>query len=194
MVHTLGDRALQQFIRIYRGLYTDQTPNNQLGHTVEHVEVIDDELINDLIHTGLWVSAQPNFAGRWSVAGGMNGKRLGNVRLKKCNAYKTIIDNDIPLLFGSDCMPIDPIFGIRSAIFHPIIEQRLNSEQTIRAYTQNWYKLMNKNEFGVISGGCVADLVILNLDPFVSDEQQFREIQVIGTIFNGEIVFNEGLN
>jgi predicted amidohydrolase YtcJ len=193
MVHTLGDGALEQFIRIYRELYSDQILGNPRGHSVEHVEVIDDELLKDLKETGLIVSSQPNFAGRWSLPGGMNEQRFGPKRLKRCNAYRTIVEAGIPVVFGSDCMPIDPLFGIRSAVYHPLQEQRLTPDQAIRAYTQNWYKLMKKIEFGIINESKIADLVILNLDPFLADEQKFEELKVVGTIFDGKIMFDEGL-
>ncbi len=191
MVHTLGDRALEQFIRIYRELYYDQIPGNPLGHSVEHVEVIDDDLIKDLKTTGLWVSAQPNFAGRWSGPGALNEQRLGPERLGRCNAYRTLMNNDIPVIFGSDCMPLDPIFGVKSAIFHPVLKQRLEPERVVRAYTQTWFKLLKNEKFGTIEDGKTADLLILNNDPFLIDEQEFEALKVVGTIFNGRLVFND---
>ncbi len=189
MVHAIGDRAIQQFIDIYNDVFKDQVPDNTNGHTLEHVEVIDDELLSDLKRSGVYVSAQPNFAGRWSNPGGLNEKRLGKQRLARCNAYYSFIKENIPLIFGSDSMPFDPLFGIRSAIFHQIKEQRITPNEAIKAYTKNCYKLFNlESNFGSIEQEKFADLVILTSDPFI--EQDFDNIKVAGTIINGEFVYS----
>jgi predicted amidohydrolase YtcJ len=194
MAHTIGDRALQQFIDIYQTVFEDQIPNNPLGHSVEHVEVIDDKLLGELKRIGICVSAQPNFAGRWSVPGGLNETTLGELRLQKCNAYRSFIENKIQLVFGSDCMPLDPIFGINSAIFHPIQNQRIPPEVVIKAYTYGCYKLLNlESKFGTLEPGKLADLVILSRNPIVTPESEFVDIKVSGTIFSGEVVYSDGL-
>jgi predicted amidohydrolase YtcJ len=173
-------------------VFNDQIPKNPKRHSIEHVEVIDDGLLNEIKNLGIIVSAQPNFAGRWSGPGGLNEKRLGKDRLLRCNAYKKFLDKKIPLIFGSDSMPLNPLFGIKSAIFHPISEQRISPIDAIKAYVQNYYKIFNlESNFGSIESGKVADLVILTADPFVVGEGTFDKIQVAGTIINGEIVFSK---
>lgn len=192
MVHAIGDGALQQFLSVYPKVFNDQIPKNPKRHSIEHVEVIDDGLLNEIKNLGIIVSAQPNFAGRWSGPGGLNEKRLGKDRLLRCNAYKEFLDSKIPLIFGSDSMPLDPLFGIKSAIFHPIHEQRISPIDAIKAYVQNYYKIFNlESNFGSIEPGKVADLVILTADPFIIGEGTFDKIQVVGTIINGEIVFSK---
>ena len=153
-------------------------------------QIINKKLIEDLKGLGIWVSAQPNFAGRWSVPGGLNEHRLGSNRLARCNAYKTFLDNDIPLVFGSDSMPLNPLFGIKSAIFHPVQGQRISPKEAVKAYTQSCYSLLKLNsKFGSLIPGKVADIVILSHDPFVVSENDFDEIKVAGTIIDGEVVY-----
>jgi predicted amidohydrolase YtcJ len=192
MAHAIGDRAIRQFIDIYREVFRDDIPENPKGHSLEHVEVLNDGLLVELKDLGVWLSMQPNFAGRWSIPGGLNEVRLGRERLKWCNAYKSVLDNGLPMVFGSDSMPLDPLFGIESALSHPVQEQRITPEQAIRGYTQSAYNLLGIDTmFGSITPGKIADLVILTADPVA--EMDFDKIQVVGTICNGELVYNKGL-
>jgi predicted amidohydrolase YtcJ len=155
---------------------------------------VDAELLSHLKNIGIWVSAQPNFAARWSVPGGLNEERLGPERLKLCNAYHSLIDQGIPLAFGSDCMPLDPIFGLRGAIYHSVFEQRIPPLEAVMAYTKNGNSMLGESaRFGSIEPGKVADLVILSHDPMVTDESDFIKLNVSGTIFNGKLVYNTDL-
>ncbi len=194
MVHAIGDRSVQQFLDVYGEVFGEQIPENPKGHSLEHVELIDDGLVTSLKDLGIWVSAQPNFAGRWSVPGGLNERRLGKARLARCNPYRTFIENNVRLVFGSDSMPLDPLFGIRSAIFHPVKEQRISPMDAITAYVRSCYGLLNIDpKFGSIAPGKAADLVILSQDPFCADERDFDDIKVVGLIFNGDVLFSNGL-
>ena len=47
------------------------------------------------------------------------------------------------------------------------------------------------SDFGSIEPGKKADLVILSADPMV--EKDFTVVTVMGTIINGEMVYNNGL-
>jgi len=188
MVHAIGDRAIRQFVDIYKTVFSEQIPDNPLGHSLEHLEVIDDSLLSTLKRLGIYASLQPNFAGRWSAPGGLNEKRLGSERLARCNAYKDFLKKGIPIVFGSDSMPLDPLFGIKSAIYHPIRNQRLQPFDAVKAYVQNCYKILGlDSKFGSLVPGKIADLVILTGDPF--QDQNLDKIEVAGTIIDGELVY-----
>jgi hypothetical protein len=89
-------------------------------------------------------------------------------------------------------MPFDPLFGLRSAIFHPIKAQRITPSEAVKAYVKNCYILFNlESNFGSIEQGKFADLVILTSDPVI--EQDFDKIKVAGTIINGEFVYSNNL-
>ena len=190
MAHAIGDRAVQQFVRIYKKVFSNQIPDNLKMHSLEHVEVIDAELLDEIKNLGIIASVQPNFAGRWSNPGGLDEKRLGKERLSRCNAYLDFFNKGIPVIFGSDSMPLDPIFGIKSAVFHPIQEQRITPIEAIKTYTQNCYKIFKlDSKFGSIEPGKVADLVILTNDPI--NNPNFNDIKVSGTIINGNMVYSK---
>jgi predicted amidohydrolase YtcJ len=193
MAHAIGDRAVQQFLDVYRQVFYEQIPDNPRNHSLEHVEVIDDDILYELKKYGIWLSLQPNFAGRWSVPGGLNEHRLGTERLVRCNAYRTILEQGLPVVFGSDSMPLDPLFGIRSAVQHPVRTERITVEQAVGGYVHScWDLLKNSEHFGSITPDKIADLVILSGDIF--DVEKLNEVSVAGTIINGELVYSKGLN
>lgn len=131
MVHAIGDAALDQALDALEPLVRGGNP---LKHRLEHVEVTPPDLVARLAQSGLWVCAQPNFAGRWSQPGGMNEQRLGD-RLAQCNLYRTLHAAGIPMAFGSDCMPLGPLFGLQSALRHPLASERLDAATALHLYS-----------------------------------------------------------
>ncbi len=157
MVHAIGDAALDQALGALEPVARDGNPRR---HRLEHVEVTPPDLVQRLAQSGLWVCAQPNFAGRWSIPGGMNEQRLG-ARLQHCNAYRTLHAAGIPLAFGSDCMPLSPLYGLRSAVWHPLESERLLPGLALALYTGAAAHLTGSAARGTIGVGSVADLVVL---------------------------------
>ncbi|MCK5562081.1 MAG: amidohydrolase family protein, partial [Thermoplasmata archaeon] len=188
MVHAIGDRAAQQFIDIYSKI-SDESSGR---HSLEHLEVITRAQLNSIHELGLIASMQPNFAGQWSMPGGMNEVRLGLERIGMCNAYKSILEENIPMAFGSDCMPFDPLYGIHCAVNHPQESQQVSPYEALRAYTiGSAYVNFDENKKGTIEEGRLADLVVLSNDILAPENAgKIKNIQVEMTILGGEIVFD----
>ncbi len=53
------------------------------------------------------------------------------------NQYRAMLDEGIRVAFGSDGMPFNPIYGIWSAVNHPIRENRITLEEAVMCYTLN---------------------------------------------------------
>ncbi len=187
MIHAIGDRAVQQFLDVYSEI-TDESAGH---HTLEHLEVISNAQLKCIREFDLIASMQPNFAGQWSIPGGMNEVRLGPERLEMCNAYKSILEENIPMAFGSDCMPFDPLYGIHSAVNHPVETQRISAYEALRAYTiGSAYITFDENIKGSIEAGKLADLVVLADDILAPENAgKIKDIHVEMTILGGEIVF-----
>jgi hypothetical protein len=167
MVHAIGDTALDEVIGELQPLCAD---GNALHHRLEHIEVTPPDLVARLGSCGAWGCVQPNFARRWSQPDGMNEQRLGPERLKHCNVYRSLLDAGMRLAFGSDCMPLGPLYGIQAAVHHPLPEQRLTPEQALRFYCAT-PAVMNfgPTGMGTLQPGQPADLVVLDGDPFALD-------------------------
>lgn len=176
MVHAIGDAAVDLALDALEPVLVGGNPRR---HRLEHVEVTPPDLVTRLARSGVLVCAQPNFAGRWSMPGGMNEQRLGRNRLEHCNAYRSLHEAGIPLAFGSDCMPLGPAFGLRGAIEHPIAAQRLDAATALRFYTAESAQLVGGGErHGRIAPGLAADLVVLREGTLEVDATFFAGRQV----------------
>jgi predicted amidohydrolase YtcJ len=118
----------------------------------------------------------------------MNEQRLGSVRLAHCNAYRTLAAAGVPTAFGSDCMPLSPLFGLQSAVHHPLQEQRLAPAEALELYTARAAECVHaERQFGRIEPGLAADLVVLDRDPL--DATQLESARVVATFVGGQCVY-----
>jgi len=186
MVHAIGDAALEEVIQELQPLCTGDNP---LHHRLEHVEVTPPDVVTRLAKSGAWACVQPNFARRWSCPGGMNEQRLGPERLLHCNVYRSLLDAGVPLAFGSDCMPLGPVYGLQAAIRHPLPEQRLSPEQALHFYcatpaTMSFHEL----GAGVLRAGQLADLALFDRDP-TGPTGESDQATCVATLLDGEPVW-----
>ena len=148
--HAIGDYAIEEVLKGYEG---------SKGNRIEHFELVREEYLDNL--EGVNLSMQPNFL-KWAKRGGLYDRMLGQEWLSKNNTYRNILDSNANLLFGSDCMPMDPLYGIKMAVNSEYESQRIRWEEAVRAYTLG-AKYFGK-KYGEIKGGNIADLVVLKDD------------------------------
>jgi hypothetical protein len=179
-VHAIGDDAIAEVLDALEG--TDPGAR----HRMEHAEVLTGDLIDRLGDANVVVSAQPNFL-KWARDGGLYDQRLGVDRRKRTNCFRALADAGARLAFGSDCMPLDPLFGIDQVVTAPEPAQRLTVTEALRAYTAgSAYAGFDEDRFGTIERGTAADLVVLDESPWDTDD--IAGIDVSATIVDGEIV------
>lgn len=187
MAHAIGDRAIDVLLNSYEKA---SSRTDHLRHRIEHAEVLSPEEIRRIRELNLILSAQPNFAYKWSKPGGMNEKRLGEKRLQKCNPYWDIQRALVKMAFGSDTMPMSPLFGVFSATNHPILEQRISAYNALQSYiTNSAYAGKDEERIGELSSGMDADFIVLSENPLDSDN--IDEIDVIMTVVDGKIVYDD---
>lgn len=188
-IHAIGDKAVDHAIRaIEKSLMANPRPNHR--HRIEHCELTSDEQLRKIKDLGLIASMQPNFIGVWGRQGGMYEKRLGRERLLRCNTYRKMQDMGIPMCFGSDGMPFDPLLGIWSAATHPIKNSRLTVEEALSCYTLgSAYASFDETVKGTLEVGKLADMAVLSENPLSVDPDAIKDIKVEMTIFNGDIVY-----
>jgi len=139
---------------------------------------------------GVIASVQPNFVGEWSGPEGMYKTRLGARRMRKNNPYRLLLDEGIQVAFGSDCIPFNPIYGIWSAMNHPIRESRITLEEAVKCYTLNSAYASFEADFkGSLEKGKLADIVILDRDLTEIPANQIMNAHVYMTIVDGTILY-----
>ncbi|NNE43047.1 MAG: amidohydrolase family protein, partial [Gemmatimonadetes bacterium] len=132
-VHAIGDRAIAQVVAAFAALPREEIRDR--GHRIEHFELPREEEIRAVAAIGVRPCVQPNFVGNWSGPGGLYETALGSDRLRAMNPFRRLLDLETGVFFGSDGMPASPRYGIRSAMRHPVREQRLTEAEATRLYT-----------------------------------------------------------
>lgn len=185
--HAIGDRAIDQVVGCLENA-THRAKKN-LRHRIEHFEVPSQRAIEKVKKLGFVVSAQPNFVRNWGGRNGMYKKRLLSDKFRAMNPFNLLIRKNIHLAFGSDCMPLGPLYGATGAVNAHLPEQRLEPLEAILCYTRNAaYAGFNETFLGSIEPGKKADFVLLDQDPF-KPKTSLESVEPLLTMVNGEIVF-----
>ncbi len=183
-LHAIGDRGIRVAIH-----HLAREGGEGFRHRIEHLELPTEEDLREARRLGLVASMQPNFVGQWSRPGGMYEDRLGPERLEGNNPFRRILDMGIPLAFGSDNMPLSPLYGVHWAVNAPFEAQRLTVEEALRAYTLgSAYASGEEALKGSLEPGKLADLVVLEKDPRERPDS-IQTIPVHVTIFGGRVVY-----
>jgi len=185
--HAIGDDAIDAVLTAYEE--HSVTDPADARHRIEHVELADDAAIDRLAATGAVASVQPNFL-KWAGADGLYETRLGAERTAATNRYRDLLDAGVPLAFGSDGMPMDPLYGIHHAVNAPAARQRLTVTEAVRAYTHGAaYAGFDEDRLGTVEVGTCADFVVLDASPW-EHPASIRDIAVLMTVVDGTIVYD----
>jgi predicted amidohydrolase YtcJ len=180
-MHAIGDEAIERTLDAYDG--TDRT-----RHRIEHAEVLRDDLVDRLGDDEIVVSVQPNFL-KWAREDGLYADRLGDERREASNRFGALADAGATLAFGSDCMPMDPLFGIDQVVNAPTPAQQLTVTEALRAYTSGGaYAGYDEDRLGTIEVGNCADFVVLADSPWETDD--IADIGVEMTVVGGDVVYD----
>jgi predicted amidohydrolase YtcJ len=204
-IHAIGDLAITEAVdRIEEVLIAE--PRDDHRYRIEHYEYPIDEDITRSQNLGIVASMQPNFVGEWAWPGGMYYTRLGKKRLQRCNPYRRLIDLGFHIPFGSDGMPFHPLYGIWSAVNHPIKESRITVEESVKCYTwEGAYATREEDYKGSIEPGKVADITIFPIDitshefklgtdnpsTVEAEKRRMKDINAYMTLIDGEIVYQQ---
>lgn len=185
VIHAIGDRAIEQVLAAHGAV----GGNRGLRHRIEHYELPNPEHLGRTRALGVWLCVQPNFIGQWSGPGSLYVERMGEARDRRSNPLRAILDAEIGVGFGSDGMPMGPLYGIRSALLAPYDGQRLSFDEALDAYTRGSACLSHEEGVkGTLSQGAFADLAILSTSDVVP-AMVTGDLEVDATFLNGELVF-----
>jgi len=191
-IHAIGDRGIEEALNAIEAAL-EQESRIDHRHRIEHCEILTDDQIYRIKRLEIVPSMQPNFIGEWGQPGGMYEQRLGSNRLKLSNPYRKLLDEGIKVAFGSDCgycppWPFNPLYGIWSAVNHPIKESRINLEEAVKCYTlYGAYASFEEDIKGSIEPGKLADLAILSEDLTSIPPEQIKNVKVDLTMVGGKI-------
>jgi len=165
VVHAIGGGALLQLDRVSAEAF------RRLGRgfpiRIEHAEDLDP------FWPGNWdpgyhiFSMQPNFVERWQRTGGMYDRLLTPERAHRLNPFRSVLDRGFRLGFGSDSMPMDPLFGLKGAVEHRDPSLSISVGEALKAYTLEAASISGCEPLAKPLGpGRQADIVFLSGNPF----------------------------
>jgi hypothetical protein len=187
--HAIGDLAVEYVLDSIQEALRRQ-PRKNHRHRIEHCELTSAQQIERIKRLEIIPDMQPNFIGEWSGPGSMYNQRLGNKREHMSNQYRAMLDEGIKLAFGSDGMPFNPIYGVWSAVNHPIRENRITLEEAIMCYTLNSaYSGFQEDKTGSIEKGKLADITVFDGDLSEAPVEEIRDHKCYMTLVNGEILY-----
>ena len=197
-VHAIGDRANAFMLDLYEKI-TNENPEWDRRFRIEHAQHLRKSDIPCFNTIGVIASVQPYHCiddGFWAE------KRIGPERIRFTHVYKSFLDNNVMVAFGTDfpVAPLNPLLGIYAAVTRRTVdgknpngwipEQKISVEDAIKCYTLNpAYASFDENIKGSIEPGKLADLIVLSDDILSIDPVKIEDIFVEMTVFNGEIVY-----
>lgn len=185
-VHAIGDGAVEMVLKSIKNIPNGIKP---LRPRIEHAELLTEKQMDEIAMRGIFLSVQPVFEELWGGPEKLYSARLGE-RWRKTNRYKTLIKKGITLVGGSDSYitPIDPLRGISACLNHPNHDERISLFEAISMFTNRVVISEGlEKDFGTITPGKIADLVILNGD---IEKENINKIDIEKTIINGEIKYS----
>jgi len=199
-VHAIGDKANHEVLNAFEQLRNYETQNNlpHLRHRIEHVQVIHPDDAPRLAKLNVIASMQPIHATSDMFA----ADRYWGERSKLSYAWRTQLNFGALLAFGSDA-PVEspnPFLGLHAAVtrqradgspsadgWRP--EQKLTLAEALSGYTYGAAFAANaENRLGKLAENYLADLIVLDEDPFEIAPADLLTMSPLAVMINGEWV------
>ncbi len=197
-VHAIGDQANALLLEAIEELA--DTYGGDRRWRIEHAQIVDPADLPRFARHGIIASMQPVHQ---TSDMRMAEARMGLERLQGAYAWRSMLDNRVPLAFGSD-FPVEspnPFHGLAVAISREdaagnppggwLPQQRLTLEQAFDAFTRGAaYAAFAEDRLGTLEPGRMADFLFIDRDIFAGiDQRQIRETRVLETWLGGRKVW-----
>jgi predicted amidohydrolase YtcJ len=200
-VHAIGDRANHEVLNAYEQLrgYEKENGLPALRHRIEHVQVLHPDDIVRLGRMNIIASMQPIHA----TSDMLMADAFWGERSKHAYAMRTQLDHGARLALGSDA-PVEspnPFWGLHAAVtrrradgspsadgWYP--EQKLTMAEALEGYTLGpAYAAGMEERLGRLAPNHLADLIVLDKDPFTCGRDELLGMQSSATMVGGEWVW-----
>jgi predicted amidohydrolase YtcJ len=196
-VHAIGDEGVSW---VLDGFAESPTPPGMIRDRVEHIEVVTPDDVERFESLGITASMQPHHA--TCCVGNYVIDRVGRDRLPNAYVWRSMLDNDVPLVLGSDwpTSPLNPLVQMADTlhretridgVVRPWDEgNTLTFEEALYGYTQAGANMTSwAEEIGSITVGKWADFVILDERIPADVDRALENRQVTATYLAGQRVY-----
>ena len=179
-VHAIGDRANREALDAFAETRDAWSPRG-LRPRIEHAQCLHPDDIPRFAQLGVAASIQPSMA----VTDAPVAEKLWADRLEGAYAYRSLHASGARLALGSDAPveEMDPLLGLRDAVLREWrAHETLDTAAALEALTVTpaWLEGAEDRR-GQLKPGMLADLVILDRDPF----DDLENAAVVDTYLNG---------
>jgi predicted amidohydrolase YtcJ len=195
--HAIGDRGNRVILDVYEKVLHGNEGDPRFR--VEHAQVVSLDDIPRFKALGVIPSMQPTHCTSdmyWAH------ERVGETRVRGAYAWRRFLDDGNRIPCGSD-FPVEganPLWGLYAAVtrqdrqgwpeggWYP--DQRMAIHEAVTGFTIDAaYAGFAENETGTIEAGKLADMTVLDRDPFMVPPLAILNTRVAMTVVGGEIVY-----
>ncbi|MEV6538908.1 amidohydrolase [Streptomyces sp. NPDC051665] len=197
--HALGDRAVRDALDAVEAARAANGPSDTRPH-LAHLQVVHPDDVARFARLGAVANIQPLWAAHEPQMDELTIPFLGPQRALWQYPFGALLRSEATLAAGSD-WPVsspDPLQGIHVAVNRvepggtgPVFlpGERLDLAAAVTAYTAGSAYANHLDETGRITAGALADLVVLDRDPFAAPPAEIGEAQVALTYVGGTGVY-----
>lgn len=201
MMHVVGDEAAKLALD---AVEEAQKANGVSGlrHHLTHNVVVDKADLPRYKELGVVADFSPFFP-YYGTVNKNHIQAVGEEDFSKWWGIKSMMDQGVVVAIATDypVAELNPFVNMEAGITRldphgsneepHAPEERISIEQAIKAYTWNPAFILGwENKIGSIENGKLADMVILDNNPFDIPATDISEIKVLKTLLSGEVIFD----
>ena len=198
-IHAIGDRAVHDVLDVYESVRREEAARGEgtytRRHRIEHVQIIHPDDAHRLAQLNIIASMQPIHA----TSDYQMADRYWGARSQWAYNARLQLDQGAKVAFGSDAPvePFEPFKGIHAAVtrrrpdgspgeqgWYPAA--RLTVDEALRGFTLGpAYAGGMERQLGRLVPGYLADLVVLERDPYQIPPFELLSVEIVGTMVAG---------
>lgn len=192
--HANGDVAIDMYLTAFERAQK-LFPRIDARPKITHCTLINDDIVRRMKA----VNAVPALFTTYAYYNSDKFSFYGETLMKRCMAFRTLLDAGIHTAAGSDFAPgpFDPRMAIQGMVTRTGWDgktwganQKISLDEAIRVNTLNGaYNAHEENVKGSITSGKLADYVVLAEDPYSIPVERIKDIKIVRTVVGGNTVY-----
>ncbi len=199
--HAIGDRAVRVALDSIQ-FAQESNGASARRHTVSHLQFVHADDFARFYELGAFANIQA----LWAYPYDNSMDPFADTAIgASLYPFKSLSDKEAPIAYGSD-WPVstaNPFHAIEVAVLRKdpsdatgsqlLPDEAITVDDMIRALTIGGAQLMHQESIrGSLEVGKLADLVLIDKDPYETVPQDLSEINIKLTMFDGRIVYQDG--